>query len=166
MKLFGILFVVVSAGTVGFQMASSLRKSCEGLRELLDSLRLMQQEIELCKTPLPQVFALMAASTKGDLERIYTQTAHIMSRNCWVSPYEAMEQALVNCEWTQCRDVLLPLCRKLGKYDLSAQTAGLQQAQQHTEQLLQQMELERTVKSKAYRTLGICAGLAAAILLV
>ena len=166
MKLFGIVFVIFSAGTVGFQMASSLRKSCDDYRALLDSLQLMQHEIEVCRTPLPQVFALMAASSEGALEDIYSEAAHAMSRNCWISPYDAMKSVLQNGEWSQYGEVLLPLCRKLGKYDLDAQLSGIHQAQTQTERMLLEMEKERTVKSKAYRTLGICAGLAAAILLI
>ena len=43
---------------------------------------------------------------------------------------------------------------------------GIEAARQEAETLLQNLERERSLKSRTYETLGICAGLAAVILLL
>lgn len=166
MKIIGVIFVILSAGSVGFQMAAALRRKSGLLRELEDALRLMRSEIDVYGTPLPQVFAAMAASTDGTLEALFSCIAKDMDANRWVTPSDAVRLALQNVEDDNIGSVLLPLSKMLGKYDIEAQLQGINSALLQTSQKITDLEQERKLKSKTYRTLGICAGLAVAILLL
>jgi len=166
MKITGVIFIVVAAGSVGCQMASMLRKRCELIRRLLTALQLLKNEIVVCGTPLPQAFALLAASSEGILERVFSHAAMEMEKNRWVSPYDAIKPALESAAEPQLEAVLFPLAKQLGKYDVEAQLRGIEAAKVSAEQILQDLEQERKIKSKTYRTLGVCAGLAVAILLI
>ena len=45
MRMAGIVLIVLSAGSMGFRIAHSLRKRCRLLRQLLSALQLLKQEI-------------------------------------------------------------------------------------------------------------------------
>ena len=164
--MLGILFVVCSAATTGFQLAASLRRDCLVLRQLRDSLQLMRNEISACGTMLPQVFALMAVGVNGDLEDIFSKVAKNMEQNPWVTPAEALACAIGDEQLPAIKEILLPLGKKLGKYDADVQLRGIDSALQQTENIIFNCEQEKKMKSGTYRTLGICTGLAVAILLV
>ena len=166
MKWAGVLFVVVSAGSMGFQIAASLNHRCRIRRELISVLQILRNEIEVRGTPLPQCFALMSASGKTVRSTLFGTGARDMDANRWVTPSDAMDRALTDLEEPALRQILMPLASQLGKYDLEAQLQGIVRAKQETDTLLCALEHERRIKSKTYRTLGICMGLAVAILLV
>ena len=166
MKFAGVAFIVLSAGSVGFQMAAMLRKKCDLLSRFLTALQLLKNEITVCGTPLPQAFALMAAANDGVLERLFDVAAKEMDKNRWTKPYDAVSRALETIQEPLIGDVLLPLAKSLGKYDLDAQVQGIETARLQAEQLLRETEQERKIKSGTYQTLGVCTGLAVAILLI
>lgn len=166
MKILGISFIVLSSGTVGFQMAAMLRKRCALMRELDNLLQLLKNEIGLCGTPLPHAFALLSASADGIWETVFSGIAKEMDKNRWATPYEATETVLSQVHDRDISELLLPLMKKLGKYDLEAQLQGIETARLQLGMLLRELELERKMKSKTFQTLGICTGLAVAILLI
>lgn len=170
MRIAGVIFIVVSAGSMGFRVALSLRRRCALLRQLMAALQLLRNEIAVCGTPLPQAFALMAASSDGLLERLFSRIAKDMDKRRWLTPLAAMQQALRDLPELPRDDrismILLELAGKLGKYDLDSQLHGIDLAQAQLEEERLTAERERSVKGKTYETLGICAGLAMAILLL
>ena len=170
MKLAGIVFIVVSAGSVGLRISSGLRKRCRLLRQLLTALQVMENEIGFCSTPLPQVFALMAVRADGALSRVFSSVAKTMDKRRWISPQSAMEQALQEepqlGEDKQIAEELLALTSGLGKYDRECQMKTLNKAKKQVEELIQAAEQECSMRSKTYEVLGICAGISVAILLI
>jgi len=166
MKLAGIVFIVGSAGVMGVRISLSLRKRCELLRQLLQALAVLRSEIAFCGTPLPQAFALMAVQCSGTLETIFSSAAKQMDRQRWMTPLQAMELAIAESRETFLAPILRELFAQLGRYDLEAQVRAVDGAQSRTKTLLSQLEQERNRKTGTYETLGICAGIAVAILLL
>lgn len=170
MRIAGVIFIVASAGIMGFRVALALRRRCELLRRLMAALQLMKNEIAFCGTPLPQTFALMAASCDGALEQLFSHIAKDMDKRRWLTPLAAMQQALPTVPELPKGDrvslILLELAGKLGRYDLESQRQGIDMALAQLEEECRTAERERSVKGKTYETLGVCAGLAVAILLL
>ena len=108
MKWAGVLFVVVSAGSMGFQIAASLNHRCRIMRELISVLQILRNEIEVRGTPLPQSFALMSASGKTVLSTLFGKVARDMAANRWVTPSDAMDRALTDLEEPALRQILMP----------------------------------------------------------
>ena len=166
----GVIFIVASASSMGIRVALSLRRRCALLRQLMTALQLMKNEISFCGTPLPQTFALMAAACDGPLEQLFSQIAKDMDKRRWLTPLAAMQQALKNVPELPQGDrialILLELSGKLGKYDLDSQRQGIDLALAQLEEERQKAEREQSLKGRTYETLGVCAGLAAAILLL
>ena len=170
MKLAGVIFIVVSAGSVGLRISSNLRKRCCLLRQLLSALQVMENEIGFCSTPLPQAFALMAVRAEGALSRVFSSVAKTMDKRRWISPQAAMEQALrdepaIGAD-KQIAEELLSLTSGLGNYDRECQMKTLSRVKKQVENLIQAAEQECSVRSKTYEVLGICAGISVAILLI
>lgn len=170
MKLIGVVFIVLSAGSVGIRISASLRKRCRLIRQLLSALQVMYSEIGCCSTPLPQTFALMAVAVDGTAERLFSSVAKAMDKNRWLPPVHAMEQALHDetelGEDQELSESLLSLASGLGKYDKDSQMQIMDRTKERLEQLLLAAEKECSMRSKTYEVLGICAGISVAILLI
>lgn len=170
MRLAGIILIVVSTGSVGIRIARGLHRRCRFLRQLIDALQLLKNEIAVCATPLPQAFALMAVATDGPLERLFSAIAREMDRNRWTTPLAAVRKALNQTpelpESDPASQTLVDLAARLGKYDTDSQLQGIDLAVLRLTEVLHQAEVEKSTRSKTYQTLGICAGLAMAILLM
>lgn len=166
MKILGVIFIVLSAGSVGFRIAAALKTRCMMLRKLLSGFHLLEHELSFLATPLPQAFALMATMLEGGYKHIFATVAEKMDKTRWLSPKTAMEQALKEYPDEQIGDVFLEFAGNMGKYDLDMQMKGIEIARSRVERLLGKLEEERCIRSKTYETLSICAGLAAVILLI
>ena len=166
MKLIGMVFIVCASGYAGIQIAMSLKARCNLFRQLQRTLQMLNHEISFCGTPLPHAFAVLAAANSGLLERIFSRAAKEMDKRRWLTPSGAMDLALADCQDETISEVLRELASRLGKYDREAQLSGIEAAKDRVEQLLMELEQDRGQKSKVYQTLGVCAGLAAAILLI
>ena len=166
MKMIGMVFIIFAVSSVGFTMSASIKKEKSLLMQMQRALQILRNEIAFCGTPLPQTFALMAASCSGNLERVFSDTAKLMDRHRWMSPAAAMEQTLSGRQETALSDVLRELAAGLGNYDLQAQITSIRMADERIAALLQQTEQEVRAKGKIYETLGICGGLSVAILLI
>lgn len=165
MKVIGILLVIASTASVGFRLALSLKAHCDSLKQFLNALELLEDELSCNATPLVQAFFLTAEKTQGAIRNILQETAEQMESKRWLSPKTAMETAMVQTQ-NEFEDILTELAEKLGRYDLDKQLSAIRFAKMQAENRLALAEKERSLKSKTYETLGICAGLSVAILLI
>lgn len=166
MKLIGIVFIIMTTGSMGFRIAGAYRKQCETLRQLLAALQILRNEIAFCGTPLPKAFAMMAIPCNGILEKILSNVAREMDRHVWMSPTAALEKhasAQINEPFVT---ILMEMLSRFGSYDVQAQLQSVDWARMQCEERLCLLEQERTQKGKVYETLGICAGVAVSILLI
>ena len=165
MKLAGMVFIVVSAGSVGIRIGLSLKHRCRYLRQMLHAIQILEYEISFGATPLPKAFWAVSQASEGQMTQLFFSMSSQMEQCCWLSPKSAMERALIGNN-DPSNEILIHLAEQLGKYDLQTQQNALQTAKARAEQMLQELERERSIKSGTYETLSICAGLAAAILLI
>lgn len=166
MKLAGMFFILFSAVSVGVRIAVGLKDRCRYLARFLGALQVFQNEIEFRYTPLPKAFLIMSRSAEGEAKGILEDVSLQMEQYRWITPRSAMEQALKKRPEDMVGTILLELSDKIGKYDIDAQIREIERAKEQTRQLLSIIEEERKIKSKTYKTLTLCAGLAAAILLI
>ena len=170
MKLAGLIFIVLSAGSVGLRISASMKRRCRLIRQLLSAIQVMRSEIGCCCTPLPQTFALMAVAVNGAAERVFSSVARAMDKNRWLSPASAMEQALGEeaelGEDRELSEVLMALSLEIGKYDKESQMQILDRTKIRLEEILHAAESECRIRSKTYEVLGICTGISLAILLI
>lgn len=166
MKIAGVVFVLLSSCSVGFRVAAGLKKRCGYLREFINTLHLMRNELIYLHTPLPVLFSAAAKQTHGNLWQILNYMSEAMEKNRWTSPIHAAENALSVFPDDLLGDLLLKLAKRLGSYDTQAQLAGIDIVCDEAACMLHSLEAEMGLRSKTYKLLSICAGIALVILLI
>lgn len=170
MKIAGVLLIVFSAASFGFRYAWNVRRRCDLIGQLLLALRLLKSELSAHGTPLPQAFGFLAAATSGSTAAYFSAAAKEMNKNRWMTPDRGLRLAESQLKELTgedpVRQVLHDLGAGLGRFDLEGQLGGIGCAVARMEQFQKEAEAEKSLRCKTYRALGICAGLALAILLV
>lgn len=166
MKALGIAFILLSAFSVGSRISVGLKQQCRYLQCVIDALQIFENEIAVRCTPLPEAFSVMATAAQGSAQTIFLHVSDQMQQQRWTSPRSAMENALKSISENLIGDILLDLSDKLGKYDIDTQLAEIAYAKERVKRRLYDLESERKMKSKTYKTLSLCTGLAVVILLI
>lgn len=170
MKLAGVLFVVISAASMGFRFSYAVRQRCNLLGQLILALRLLKSELSAHGTPIPEAFAFLAASTKGSTAEYFSAAAKQMHQKRWITPEGSLEFASDKLKELlpddPVRMILRDMASYIGRFELESQLSGIECAVIRLEEIRKQAEQEKTLRCRTYRALGLCAGLALAILLV
>lgn len=170
MKIVGILFVMLSSLSVGLRYAHMVQQRCTTIGQIILALRLLKSELSTHGTPLPEAFGLLAAATFGSAAAYFSSAAKEMNRNRWISPKESLQMAEAHLKEFTIKDPAIQILRDLssgiGKFDMDSQLNALENAISRFELLRHSAEQERSVRCRTYRTLGLCTGIALAILLI
>lgn len=170
MKLVGVLFVVISAASVGFRFSYAVRQRCSLLGQLILALRLLKNELSSHGTPVPEAFGFVAAVTKGSAADYFSAAAKQMNQKRWMMPEKALELAADKLKELSADDpvrtVLRDFASCIGRFELESQLNGIENVAARLEELRRLSEQEKTLRCRTYRALGLCTGLALAILLV
>jgi len=168
LKWIGAVLVISGCGGFGFSIAAAHRRQEHLLRQLLRLLQLMEWELRYRLTALPELCQLAAKEAEGVLKKVFQDLHRELS---WQSaPETAACMGLVlrrNPDLPpKMRRSLRHLGSVLGRYDLPGQLEGIQSVREEIQLSLQDGGKEREQRLRSYQTLGLCAGLALAILLV
>lgn len=166
MRIIGIVFIIASSVSVGFRIAGNLKQKCRSLQQFLYVLDVLEREITFSASLLPK--ALLQASEVADakLGSILRGVAARMEENRWKTPKTAMEEELLVSEDIFYSEILLALAEKIGRYDIQMQIGAIGAIREQSQNLLSTLQSECGIKSRTYKSLSICAGTAAAILLL
>ena len=167
-KLLGALCVVIAGGGFGFSMAAGHQQSEKTLQQLLRGIEFMISELEYRLTPLPQLCRMAAKEAGGQVGKILLALALTLEQQqisnvtmCMDSVVERFPRLPVRTERN-----MLQLGRSLGRFALEGQVAGLRSCVALCQRDLQSLSVDRDVRLRSYRTLGLCGGIALAILLL
>ncbi len=167
LKLVGVIFVIAGCSFVGFKMASEFRREMNSLRDMIDILNFMEWELNYRLTPLPQLCRLSAAHGKS-LSGLFQNFADEMDDQVSTDTACCMEAAIGKTGSTcnSIKQLLKELSATFGKFDLDGQLSGIDSVRQKCMQQLQSLEKDKDVRMRNYQTLGMCVGVALAILLI
>ena len=161
-------FCVFTACTgAGFQAACALRREKRLLWDTKRLLEKMESELSCRVATLPQL-CMAAEGCEKTLEEIYQMLSHELQRQTLPDANSCMELVLS-------RQGNLPasfmnlhrmLGQTLGKFDLQGQLEQIAAVKAACQAELDRVGAQCEGKMKSYRTLGLCAGAALAILLL
>ncbi len=167
-KFLGAIFVIVACGSVGFKMAANHRKEETALRQLVEILDYLECELQYHLTPLPMLCRQVADVFRTSPALVFSALAYEMEAQlspdlrCCMSAvlekYKQIPQVTKMC--------LELLGRSIGRFDLEGQKRGLEEVRQECKRQLERLGLNRDNRLRSYQTLGLCAGVALAILFV
>lgn len=170
MRLFGAFFVVIASAFVGFGFAAAVRRQCRQQEALLSALELMKNEMLYRMTPLSDVFAQLRSGGESAVAELFER----WSENLYGTAYMSVELALQRAI-EQTHELNLPpeslqtlrtLAQSLGKLDVDGQCSAIRLAQTQLESQLALTRAGSEKRAQSYRTVGVCAGLAVAVILL
>ncbi len=167
-KWIGGILVILACGGCGFSMAAGCRREERMLGSLLHVLEFMESELEYRLTPLPQLCRDAAGQTGGSLARVLEALAGELEGQISPDAGCCMAAALGQVQelpWSV-RGILGDFGRSLGRFDLPGQMRELEAIRSQCQRKLEALRAGQTQRIRSYQTLGICAGIALAILLM
>lgn len=168
LKTLGILMVIAGASGTGFSMALNVHRTSELLQQLLAALELMRNEIACRRTPLPELMRQLQAAVHGPASEFFGRLAGDLERRQvgTVAASVRRQVAATPAFPSPVRQVLLQLGAGLGQYDAEGQLRSVELAEARLRSQLEQLRAQQQARVRSYCTLGVCAGLALAILAI
>lgn len=167
-RCIGFVLIVAGASSAGIWMASRVNQELKCYRALLSALISMQSEIRCnCSTvvyasekaseripaPVSDILRSISTKLKDDPTVSPGLHAHCVLRRMHEIPSEM-------------RDIMRELFSLLGRQDLAAQLRALDLAVSRTECEINKLLSDRPDRCRTYRIMGICGGLAIAVILL
>lgn len=167
-RLLGAALIILGCGSFGFLLAASHRRESRLLQQLLAALDYMQCELQYHMTPLPDLCRQTAACSQGAVRSIFVLLAEELEDRLSPDVAGCMRTVLQKQPDLphKSRQMLESLGNSLGRFDLEGQLHGLEASRQACRRSLDELTQDQAVKLRSYKTLGLCAGAALAILLV
>ena len=167
LKLIGGLMIVFASGWTGLAPAARLRRQLALLEQLDGALSLMRAELTSSLTPLPDLFKKLALSLDGAAAQLFDRLSRDMLSQPLSTPLHLMRKNLPPLRLEPRENaILLELANALGCYDLQSQQRMLDSAQARLRQAEERCRRQLDAQARSWAALGICTGLALAIVLV
>lgn len=162
----GALLVITGCGGFGFSLAAAQLREEACLRQLIRMLKFMQRQLRYRLTPLPELCRQAAGEIQGQLRDVMQYLAVELESRQQPDVYSCMRASLLRAGELprRIRRLLSQLGRCLGRFDLEGQLEGLEEIVCSCRDQLKDLQSEKPVRLKNYRTLGLCTGAALAIL--
>lgn len=168
LKWIGAILVLAGCGGIGFFMAVNYKKEVSALQELIAVLDHITGELTYRMSPLADTFYKVASMADGSIAALFRELGAEMEKQ--ISPDAESCMAVVLCRRRDvpqyAQQALAELGRSLGRFDLEGQLREIAAARQNCSKQLDKLTEQKEDRIRQYQTLGLCAGAAAAILLI
>lgn len=168
LKLIGSVLIIFGAGGFGISKAVRFYRQIRQLNELLHGLELLKCEMNYTLLPVKELCKITAQRVGGTAGKLFSSYSDFLSKDLSRAKaiQAAMEQTHGLCISNDVQMALLELFGNLGRYDLDGENRLLDMTQRRIKNTLKQLESEKKPLVKGYAALGICTGIALAILLI
>lgn len=157
--------IVIGAGSAGIGKAVRFFREMQQLRDISAALELLKCEMNYTMLPVAKVCRLSAAGVHGGVNSFLLTYAQALEDN--FPRTKAAQKAAENLSLpNDAMMAVLELFGSLGRYDLEGENRLLDLTQQRLRTAILRYEKEKKPLAKGYAALGICTGLALAIVLV
>lgn len=167
-KWIGAILIVASCSGCGFAIAAGKRREEKLLCQLIRILQYMERELQYRLTPLPELCRMAAGEAQGILNTVFMNLYRELNWQRQPDAGSCMYAAIQRSSEipSKVRRLLVQLGHTLGRFDLPGQLQGIQSIQKRCEDTLRNIQKNRDEQLRSYQTLGICAGVALAIILI
>ncbi len=167
-RIIGAVLVIIACGGYGFRLAAAYRRQERMLEELQRILEFMHSELECRMTSLPELCVLAAGQATGSLKKLFSQLSEELQSQVSPDAGCCMEAAIDKTPMlpAQITDLLRRFGRSLGQFDIDGQLRQLTGVKKQCAVSMDELRAHRDERVKSYQALGICAGVALAILLL
>lgn len=168
LRIIGALTLCVGSSVFGFSAAGAIKRSIKTLRQLIVSLEIMRCEVSYTLTPIAKICQIISKSCRGEVALFYEKLMGIYSGNYpeqdnWASTL--LQDTLRNIP-QDALDAMTELISSFGKFGVTEQLRMIDLTAEKLNASLDKINSEKMQRCKCYETLGICTGLAIAVLIV
>ena len=164
LRLSGGFLIVLGCGCFGFSVAANYRDRILDLYEIVRLLELIKAELSYRLTPLPTLMRRVAGQSY-QYQKLLCRFADTIDSQVLPDLCSCMKIALGTQVTDHISSVFQRLAASLGNYDLQGQLRQLDGLVEQIRREIKELEEKKDAKLKLYKTLGLCAGSALAILL-
>lgn len=167
-KWIGTVLIIAGCGSFGVSLWAHFRKERQLLQSLLSLLSYLQCQLRYQLTPLPELCRQAGHAFGGILEEVFLNFSRELDWQSAPDPDSCMAEAIRKSRSLPVRvkQLLRRMGVSLGRFDLPGQLQEFDQLRILCEQELKQLSETLEPRVKTYRTVSLCAGAAAAILLI
>ena len=167
-KWIGAALIISSCSCFGFSLALHQLRETRLVEALNGILGNMVNELSYKLTPLPELVRHTAESSPPPLRTVFSLLADNLDRQVLPDASCCMESAVGQAEipYLHVKELLMSLVQSLGRFDLEGQLKGLAFVQEQCRNTLIGLKSEQAARNRSFRVLGLCAGIALAILLI
>lgn len=167
-KILGALLIVIACAFIGYQFSVSYIREISHFKDLIWALDNMERELQYRLTPLPDLCRSIFNDNGCKISQIFLKLADLLDSHTENTVFACMEIAImaVNIQSARVNNLLLNLGKTLGKFDVSGQIKGMQTIKEESIAILNSLSLNQKEKVRSIKTIGLCAGIAIAILLM
>lgn len=161
-RLSGALLLALAGAALGLERSAQVRRRARVLSALCAALGVMEEEISLLRTPLPELFARLAERGGEELRGFFAALSVSDGRPVSEKWGECVSALPLDGEG---RETLRSLALSLGRYDAQSQCAQIGLVRARLERMTQEARSERDGRAKTYVGLGLSLGAMAAVIL-
>ena len=170
LKLIGLSLILTASSAMGLGLARTVRRQQAQTLAFIDAVLRIRHELQYRLTPLPDVFLALQESREAAVAAFFSGLAGSLSAADTCTVGYACRQALRRTEGlcipAGVRTTLMSLFDTLGKYDLDGNLQALDLALGRLREEARQLQGSAAARCKTYVTLGVCTGLAVAVILI
>ena len=170
LKLIGLSLILTASSAMGLGLARTVRRQQAQTLAFIDAVLRIRHELQYRLTPLPDVFLALQESREAAVAAFFSGLAGSLSAADTCTVGYACRQALRRTEGlcipAGVRTALMSLFDTLGKYDLDGNLQALDLALGRLREEARQLQGSAAARCKTYVTLGVCTGLAVAVILI
>ena len=166
-KVLGALLIIAGCGGCGLAKCRLHRKDVYAIREFIKALEYMECELQCRLTPLPSLCRNVISICDSPIREVFETLSEELDNQICPNAELCLEAALLKC-------VSLPKCirkgvsalgKTLGVFDVEGQMKELQSVRNEYTKMLSSYTDNEDNRMRSYQTIGLCAGIAIAIIL-
>jgi len=165
----GFVMIVGGASAAGILMATGVKRSLILYQQSIAALVYMKNEIEFQLTPIDKIAFELGNRLDAPLSSVFRALYSAIHFVPGIPLGLQMQHALAQTTQSfplELKRTLTSLFDLLGKQDMLAQIRAINLAEERLNQEIQRLNAEKKERTRAYRTIGMCAGLALAVILI
>lgn len=169
-QLIGAALVTAGGAAAGLGMAGQVRRTIRQLETLSAALEQLENELQYRLLPVGQLFAVLGERTQDEIGSLFRLSSEKMAQDRTLPALQAVSRSMDELPelslGQEGAKTLLELAAALGRYDLEGQCRAIALARRRLAAQYDRLLADKSSRCRSYGVLGICTGLALAIILI
>lgn len=156
-RVAGMVMILSGCAFCGLRACTQLHVRIAVLEELVHALALMERELSLNRTALPELLQQLAQSSRTEVRKMMeTCMVKVEQGKSFTSAWtDGLAQSGIE---QSARDILRPLGQILGSYDADGQGAAIVRVREELQDYLAHLREETRARKRVYTTLSVTMG--------